>query len=303
MKFSFDQALQCSQVRRSTRVVTLNAHWTRIHIPTVAVVRTKANWPQRIVGHVFKNVRQMYSIVLAKTLRAGMRITVKMNFTSMESGSSGIFSGSYKQNGTEGEVLYKASQMEPADAREAFPCFDEPHMKARFKIMIGRPPNMTALSNMPKEETGLKLDDSGYVYDVYKNSVKMPAYLSAFFVGDYGHTKSPPAKHGVRMKTWSRKDVVHKTKFVADISSKALECLEDYTGIKYVLSKMDNVAVNKFPAGAMENWGLVISHESHLLFEEGVESPTHKGKVARTLVHEFGHQWLGNLITAKYWDQ
>lgn len=65
---------------------------------------------------------------------------------------------------------------------------------------------------------------------------------------------------------------------------------------------MDQIAIPDFKAGAMENWGLVTYREEALLYNESVHSFKRKVNVFRTISHEFGHQWFGNLVSPKWWS-
>lgn len=295
-------------MRYTTRYVTLNAKLVGIDIPTVAVIWRKTNKSRRIVGHMFDAARNMYSIKMGRTLHSGMKIRVRMNFTSRHRiWDTGIYNVVYlEQSRPDGPFKYPrytASYFKPSYAREAFPCFDEPNMKAKFKIMLGHLPNMTSLSNTPKKKTGLKMDDSEYVYDLYEKSPKMSTYLLGFVVSEFLHVESPTAKHGVIMRTWARKEYINKTKLLSDMSPKVLQYLEDYLDFKYMFPKLDNVVMPSLRPWYMENWGLLATHEYVALYEEGVDPPKKKGYVTIALTDSLAHQWMGNLITVKNWNQ
>lgn len=134
--------------------------------------------------------------------------------------------------------------------QRVFPCMDEPSHKAKFRITLGRPRNMTTLSNMPLEKT-VTSDDKlkpvdGYVWDVYEQSVPMSTYLVAFVVCDFVSKSS-----GKDFSVWARKDAIRSMDYALKIGPKVLNFLEDFFGIKYPLPKTDMIAIPDFAYGAM----------------------------------------------------
>ena len=192
---------------------------------------------------------------------------------------------------------YAVTQMEPTDARIAFPNFDEPAYKATFDITVIVDKGDTAISN------GEVLSDQpgpGAQHTIkFATSPKMSSYLVALTVGDWkcAHDQVDGIKLGVC--TVPGKEQL--TPFAMAATKAILHYYNDYYGIKYPLPKLDEIAAPDFN-GAMENWGAIIYRESALLLDEKAASLVSKKGVTRVIAHEVAHQWFGDLVTAAWWD-
>ena len=152
---------------------------------------------------------------------------------------------------------------------------------------------MSSISNMPIDKEGIPIEGTeDYVWDHYKESVKMSTYLVAFVVSKFKFTETT-LSNNVRFKIWSQPDLVDQTAFARDIGPKILDFFEGYFNIKFALQKQDMIAVPTFEYGAMENWGLITYKKRYLLLHENVTTAFMKQKIARTISHELAHQWFG----------
>ena len=205
-----------------------------------------------------------------------------------------------------------ATQFESHYAREAFPCIDEPAAKAVFKLTITIPDkDDMVLANMPEvsgraqgrsaEPTVLNEAFSETKTIAFEPTPRMSTYLLAWVVGKF-HGKTVTNAHGVEIATYcALNQDVNAVDFANEIAAKSLEFYDDNFGVEYPLKKLDQVALPDFEAGAMENWGLVTYRESMMLAGEAATLGTKKG-VALTVAHELSHQWFGDLVTMKWWD-
>uniref|UniRef100_A0A2C9JWJ6 Aminopeptidase n=1 Tax=Biomphalaria glabrata TaxID=6526 RepID=A0A2C9JWJ6_BIOGL len=204
----------------------------------------------------------------------------------------GFYRSKYTLNN---EELYAAvTQFEATDARRAFPCWDEPAIKATFDITLIVPEGKVALSNMPvisSQELGDQL-----VEYKYSTTPIMSTYLVAFVVGDYDYLEAVD-EDDVLVRVYTPKGKQEQGRFALDVAVKTLPFYKKYFGIAYPLPKVDLIAIADFSAGAMENWGLITYRETALLVDPENSSARIKQWVALVVGHELAHQWFGNLVT------
>ncbi|CAM9811780.1 unnamed protein product [Lampetra fluviatilis] len=213
--------------------------------------------------------------------------------------------GFYRSEYTEGGVrkVVATTQMQPTDARKAFPCFDEPAMKATFDVTIRHKPEYKAISNMPIiNEKNITVGTSIWKETTFNTTLKMSTYLLAFIVCEF--TNIEKKENGAQIRIWARPQAVDdgQADYALNITGNILNFFADYYKVAYPLPKSDQIALPDFAAGAMENWGLVTYRETALLYDPVQSSNGNKEWVASVVAHELAHQWFGNLVTLKWWN-
>ena len=207
----------------------------------------------------------------------------------------GIYPSYYEVDGEKKQLI--GTQFETTFARQAFPCVDEPEAKATFALAIkfDEKPGESIISNQPEE----KFKDGVHYF---KPTLRMSSYLVAFVFGDM-QRKLTRTKSGVEIGVFATR--AHQAKeldFALDIAKRSIEFFEDFYETPYPLEHSYQVALPDFSAGAMENWGCVTYREAYLLLDPDNTSLEMKQLVATVIAHELAHQWFGDLVTMKWWD-
>lgn len=226
--------------------------------------------------------------------------TLSMSFTGeLNDKMKGFYRSKYTTPG--GEERYGAvTQFEATDARRAFPCWDEPAVKATFDVTLVVPKDRVALSNMPVKCEAAMDGDSNLKVVQYERTPIMSTYLLAFVVGEYDFIEDKDSD-GVLVRVYTPVGKGEQGRFALEVAVKTLPFYKDYFQIAYPLPKMDLIAIADFAAGAMENWGLVTYRETALLIDPDNSSSSTRQWVALVVGHEIAHQWFGNLVTMEWW--
>jgi len=281
--------------------VTLHAADLAIENDTVAIMEKGGNHVD-IFKIDYDMAREFIIINLNNGLLAGKIYVIKIHYTAfLKDNLKGFYRSVYKDRTTGEDEYVAVTQFQATDARRAFPCFDEPGIKAKYEVSLGRKVDMSSISNMPIVSESVPMDGtSEYVWDHYQESVKMSTYLVAFVVSKFKFEETT-RENNVRFRIWSEPNSLDQTAYARDIGPKMLEFFESYFNVKFPLPKQDMIAIPDFGAGAMENWGLITYRETALLFKEGVSAASNKQRIAIVVSHELAHQWFGNLVTPSWW--
>ncbi len=199
--------------------------------------------------------------------------------------------------------LYRAgdvavTQFEAADARRVFPCFDEPAFKAIWALTVDAPAGVTVLSNGAPARTG---GEGGRQRVAFHETPPLPTYLVALVCGRV-EAQDAISVRGIPVRTWAVPEKASLAAFGQEVAVEVLPRLEDYFGLPYAFGKLDQVGIPEFEAGAMENAGLVTFREAALLLDPATASLPVKKRVAEVVTHELAHQWFGNWVTMRWWD-
>ncbi|XP_042880569.1 aminopeptidase N-like [Penaeus japonicus] len=254
------------------------------------------------IKSIYIDYRQQFLVLnLNSTLEANKRYNLSMSFNYyLLAEPKGVFKTQFKDRA--GMLSAVASTLlQPVYARRAFPCFDEPGLKATFDIHIARETHMTAISNMPLLDTTAMEGQDGWVIDRFNTTVPMSTYQVAFVVSELEYLNCT-LQRDVQIRVWARPEFLANTAYAQTLVPHLFKYLEDYLGIPYPLPKLDIVTLpSAFPI-AFEAWGLIMNYkEDTILYDPATSSLAHKRMLATLLAHELAHQWFGNLVTPFWW--
>ncbi|XP_059534043.1 aminopeptidase N [Myotis daubentonii] len=252
-------------------------------------------------------VTEYLVVHLKSQLEAGVMYEMSSKFQGELADDLAGFYRSEYMDGNEKKVL-ATTQMQSADARKSFPCFDEPAMKARFNITLIHPHNLTALSNMlpTGPSTPLQSDPTWHVTKFHTTPV-MSTYLLAYIVSEFTYvnmTEAMSTNQNVLIRIWARPSATAAGhgQYALNVTGRILNFFAQHYNTPYPLDKSDQIGLPDFNAGAMENWGLVTYRENSLLFDPDSSSSSNKERVVTVIAHELAHQWFGNLVTVAWWN-
>ena len=192
------------------------------------------------------------------------------------------------------------TQFESTDARRAFPCWDEPELKASYKITLVVDENLTAISNAHVESERPSASRKGKKDVVFAETIAMSTYLVAFIVGEFEATD--PVDAGTPLRVVHIPGKSNLSHFAKKIGAFSLKYFANYYGLPCPGDKVDLISIPDFASGAMENLGAITFRETALLVDDKTASRAELERVADVVSHENAHMWFGDLVTMKWWN-
>ncbi|KNE70935.1 hypothetical protein AMAG_15025 [Allomyces macrogynus ATCC 38327] len=286
-------------------------HAVELNLTDVTIAdSSKADQPALApIRHEIHTGKQYHVFVFPETLAPADTYLLRVPYAgTLTRDLRGYYLAKYADPATGDAKWLATTQFEPTDARRAFPCFDQPDHKATFAITMHTQPQFHALSNMKLVETDMSIpnEDQDFTKNPRAKSYKfaptpkMSTYLIAFIVSEFEPTGAT-TKRGVSVAVWTQPGQTHMGTYAAKAAAEILDFYEELLQIEYPLPKLDLIAVPDFAAGAMENWGLVTYRDTALLIGPS-SAPNNRQRVATVIAHELAHQWFGNFVTMKWWD-
>ncbi|UCD24666.1 MAG: ERAP1-like C-terminal domain-containing protein [Gemmatimonadota bacterium] len=196
------------------------------------------------------------------------------------------------------EFMY--SLFVPDRASTAFPCFDQPNLKAVFQLTLETPETWRAVANAPL----LRADTSdGRVTHTFADTRPISTYLFSFAAGRFEVERATRAGRAMHMyhRETDREKLARNRDAVFDLHGAALEWLEEYTDVPYPFDKFDFVLIPSFQYGGMEHPGAILYRASSMLHDESATQNQKLGR-ASLIAHETAHMWFGDLVTMNWFD-
>ena len=193
---------------------------------------------------------------------------------------------------------YLYTLLVPADANQLFPCFDQPDLKARVSFSLTASRTWTVLAN----GSVAKADTSGdRVTTRFAETRPLSTYLIAFAAGPWQHATS--VVNGRSISVYARRSRASEADLdsLLALNHRAITWMEQYFGRAYPFEKFDFLLAPAFPFGGMEHPGAVFYNEDRFIFRERPTLPRRLGRFS-TILHEVAHQWFGDLVTMKWFD-
>ncbi|KAI9807547.1 MAG: hypothetical protein M1825_005487 [Sarcosagium campestre] len=308
--FSYQGTVKINvDIAKSTKTIVLNAHQLKLSKAELLVVYSKTQQTYEASNISYDEKSQRVSLGFPQELPPSSKALLTIVFSgTVNNVMAGFYRSKYKPAAPPVPSVPKdddfhymlSTQFESCDARRAFPCFDEPNLKATFDLDIEVPEDQVALSNMPEKETRKGKLPGRKVVSFEKTPI-MSTYLLAWAIGDFEYVEDfTRRKYGGK----SLPVRVYTTKGLKEQSRFALENAHQIIfGVDYPLPKVDLLAVHEFSHGAMENWGLITYRTTAVLFDEANSDAKYRNRVAYVVAHELAHQWFGNLVTMEWWSE
>ncbi|QQK47992.1 Aminopeptidase [Penicillium digitatum] len=302
------------QIVKCTSQITLNSFQLRLSHAKIVLDQTKPPRDIESTTFTYDEPAQRVTIIFNQELPVSQMAAISIEFEGVINNEmAGFYRSKYKPAVTpvksvphrDAWYYMLSTQFEPCDARRAFPCFDEPNLKASFDFEIEVPVDQSALSNMPVKNTRLTKD--GWNRVRFETTPVMSTYLLAWAVGDFeyvqAHTDRFYNGRQLPVRVYTTRGLKDQGHWALQHATRFIDFFSEIFDLDYPLPKADLLAVHEFSHGATENWGLSAYRTTQLLFDERSSDSRYRRSVAYVVAHELAHQWFGNLVTMDWWDE
>ncbi len=286
--FSGEESIQI-RVLKPTSQIVLNSAEIEFQEATVS-----SGGAKQAAKVTLDKEKEMVTLAFDKEIQPGPA-SVHIKYTGILNDElRGLYLGKDKEG-----RKYAATQFEATDARRAFPSFDEPAYKATFDITVIADKAHSVISNAKVVSDKPGPGEAKHTVR-FGTTAKMSSYLVALAVGEFEYVEGQV--DGIPIRVWGTPGTKQDGTFALEVAEQCVKYFNQYFGIKYPFEKLDMIGLPDFAAGAMENTGLITYREVILLIDDKKASVGLHQEVATVIAHEIAHQWFGDLVTMKWWD-
>jgi aminopeptidase N len=278
------------QVKVSSRTSAVTMNSAEIEIQETSITQGETTQPAQVT---FAPEKEQVTLAVPVALEPGSA-SIRIRFTgTLNDKLRGFYLAKTRLRN------YAVTQFESTDARRAFPSFDEPALKAKFDITLIIDQADTAISNghVMADVSG---PGAGKHTVKFSTTPRMSTYLVAMAVGDFECSEGSAENTPIRVCGTPDKKPLQAA--ALRYAGEILKYYNQYYGTPYPFGKLDLVGVPDFEAGAMENTAAIFYRESLLFIDDKNSSVGAHQAVFEVLAHEMAHQWFGDLVTMKWWD-
>jgi len=228
-----------------------------------------------------------------KSLKIGKN-TIAVKF---EKAHSHDGSGFHRFTDPVDNAVYLYTDLEPFDANRVFPCFDQPNLKARYRVRANAPKSWELVSYALPETTELRGENKVWVFPW---SARFSTYVFSLHAGPYKIWNAKAGK--IPLRLMARQSLASKVDYKGwlKVTQQGFAFFQKYFGYDYPFGKYDQIIVPEFNAGAMENVGAVTFSEWYVHRSKPTDEQLERR--ANVILHEMAHMWFGNLVTMRWWD-
>lgn len=242
---------------------------------------------------------QLLKVRFTKPMKTGEIRILRIGYTAqIRSSHNGMFRVVDPDEPQRGPLYF--THLEPTEARKLFPCNDEPHDKATTEVVATVPAGYQVLANGEKISEKKTLQ-KGAAWTRFHWSLPRPhpTYLVALAIGKF--SKIATKAGNKELSVWVGSTKTEKARYALEVTKKSYEFLEKYLGVPYPWSKYATVGVPTFLWGGMENTSSTHMNEERACLNDP-HSEIEKKRIVNLAAHELAHQWFGDFVTMKWWD-
>ena len=194
-------------------------------------------------------------------------------------------------------LIYLHTHFEPYDANRLFPCFDQPDLKARYRVQVSAPDQWHVVSATRETETSLDGDRKTWYFP---QTLPFSTYIFPLHAGDYKIWEDRAGE--IPLRLFARQSLAEYVRpdDWFKLTRQGFGFFQEYFDLPYPYDKYDQLIVPEFNIGGMENVGAVTYSESYI--HRGDYTREDMEGLANTLLHELSHMWFGDLVTPAWWD-